>query len=336
MKDEAQPQWGGPAVSTPARRYLSVRRTTTHDSMRPDGLLGPVVVTGRGRDLFTGIGDAIEVVGTGRLDAVVEPLPTRAISRIALEPPHEGVEDLVGVPASAGFRQAVDDAMPGERTSGSVRFQLLDDLPTALLVSGYALMAGGARVTKRGPVLQFPDMCAGWVSGGTLLTGMNAEGVPRQHGGPEAPSLERDGDALGWHEVDPLPPHGMRRRRRIDVWEEEGQGWVEGFFRDSHMDAAGTETIVHEYTVRASVDLSTMQFASCSADVGALPYPECPNAAASAGRLVGAPAVGLRRWVRDTFVGTSTCTHLNDTLRALEDTEALFGALRQRVGAQPA
>jgi Protein of unknown function (DUF2889) len=128
----------------------------------------------------------------------------------------------------------------------------------------------------------------------------------------------------------------MRRRRRIDVWEEEGHGLVEGFFRDSHMDAAGTETIVHEYTVHASVDLSTMQFASCSADVGALPYPECPNAVASAGRLVGVAAVGLRRWVRDTFVGTSTCTHLNDTLRALEDTEALFGALRRRVGAQPA
>jgi hypothetical protein len=321
--------WGHPAVSTPARRVSSVRRTTTHDSTRPDGLLGPTVVVGRGRDLYTDVDGTGEVVGAARLDATVEALPSRAVSRIALDPLHEGVEALIGVAASAGFRQAVDGAMPGERESGSVRFQLLDDLPTALLVSGYAIMSGGARVERRGPVLQFPDMCAGWVTGGTLLSGMSGEGLPPRHVGPEAPPVERLDDGLAWHDTDPMPPHGMRRRRRIDVWEEGGLGMVEGFFRDSHMDATGVETIVHEYTVRASVDLSTMRFESCVADVGALPYQECPNAAASAGRLI-APADGLRRWVRETFVGTSTCTHLNDTLRSLEDVGALFESLGQQ------
>ena len=309
-----------------------MRRTTTHDSSRPEDLLGPVVVVGRGRDLFTDAGGAGVVVGAARLDAVVEALPGRAISRIALDPPHIGAEALIGVAVSAGFRQAVDEAMPGERQSGSVRFQLLDDLPTALLVSGYAIMAGGATVTRRGPVLQFPDMCAGWVTGGTLLSGMSGEGLPPRHIGPQAPSVEPVDDALGWHELDPMPPHGMRRRRRIDVWHEGGLGMVEGFFRDSHMDASGVETIVHEYTVRASVDLSTYRFESCVADVGALPYSECPGAAASAGRLVGAPADGLRRWVRDTFVGTSTCTHLNDTLRALEDVGMLLSSLAEQGG----
>ena len=45
---------------------------------------------------------------------------------------------------------------------------------------------------------------------------------------------------------------------------------------------------------------------------------------AGASRLVGTPVSGLRRHVRDTFLGTSTCTHLNDTLRSLEDIPALL------------
>jgi len=34
--------------------------------------------------------------------------------------------------------------------------------------------------------------------------------------------------------------------------------------------------------------------------------------------------MSLRRHIRDTFLGTSTCTHLNDTLRSLEDIPALL------------
>jgi hypothetical protein len=54
-----------------------------------------------------------------------------------------------------------------------------------------------------------------------------------------------------------------------------------------------------------------------------LPWVDCP-AALSASRLAGLPESGLRRHVRDTFLGTSTCTHLNDTLRSLEDIPALL------------
>ena len=38
----------------------------------------------------------------------------------------------------------------------------------------------------------------------------------------------------------------------------------------------------------------------------------------------GRPMRGLRRHVRDSFLGTSTCTHLNDTLRSPEDIPALL------------
>jgi hypothetical protein len=58
-----------------------------------------------------------------------------------------------------------------------------------------------------------------------------------------------------------------------------------------------------------------------------LPWFECPQAAASAARLTGRPLAGLRPAVRAEFLGPTTCTHLNDTLRALEDVAALINAL---------
>ena len=55
-----------------------------------------------------------------------------------------------------------------------------------------------------------------------------------------------------------------------------------------------------------------------------LPWQECPSAAASGSRLVGADIRELRSLVRDGFAGTSTCTHLDDALRSLEDVAALL------------
>jgi hypothetical protein len=39
--------------------------------------------------------------------------------------------------------------------------------------------------------------------------------------------------------------------------------------------------------------------------------------------VIGSTTVGLRARTRTEFVGASTCTHLNDVLRALEDVEHL-------------
>jgi Protein of unknown function (DUF2889) len=246
---------------------------------------------------------------------------------IHTDPPEPALENVVGVAASSGFRQAVEAAVPNGRTAHSLRFQLLDDVPTALLVSGYAMGAGGATVHPGGPRIQHPDLCAGWATGGTILVEMEDTGFPPVVTGPEAPSLDRADDPLAWHPCPPLPPHGMRRRRRLDVSLVDDQILVDCFFRDSHMSPEGLETVVHEYTVTATADPVTMRFNSCEAAIGALPWVECPAAAASARRLEGAPAEGLRGWVRDTFVGPTTCTHLNDTLRSLEDLPELARAL---------
>ena len=55
-----------------------------------------------------------------------------------------------------------------------------------------------------------------------------------------------------------------------------------------------------------------------------LPYGECPGALGSAGQVVGWSLDQLRRAVHRELVGTSSCTHLNDTLRSLADLDVLL------------
>lgn len=196
-------------------------------------------------------------------------------------------------------------------------------------------------------------MCSGWVSDGVMVSGL-AAGIPPYFEGPAVADIagpegtgdsDGDGDSAGWHAHHPLPPGGMRRRRRIDVWlDTEADGTrvarVESFFRDSYFPAssdaapdgpgpASAERVIHEYSVRAVVATATESFRSCEAEWGALPWPECPGATASAGRLAGTPVAGLRRRVREEFLGVGTCTHLNDTLRALADVGPLIAILRE-------
>ena len=218
---------------------------------------------------------------------------------------------------------------------GSLGYLLLDEVPAATLVSGYAIAAaadrgafdmGKIRITGSQPRLQVPDLCAGFQVGGTMEANLDDSGRPPVLTGPEALSVETADDDLGWHRFDPLPPDAMRRRRRIDVFVDDLVR-IDVFFRDSHMPDGGVEHAVHEYTVTASVDPHSMEVVACEATPRVLPWVECPQAAASAGRLAGMPVKGLRPEVRARFVGPSTCTHLNDVLRGLEDVEWLFAEL---------
>jgi hypothetical protein len=158
----------------------------------------------------------------------------------------------------------------------------------------------------------------------------------REHGqnptplGPPAPDIPRADDPDGWHAIAPLPATGMRRIRRIDVIPPAAPAdphHVDVFFRDSHADADGAETVVHEYCVSAAIDERTRTVVEIEATADVLPWTECPAAVGSASRLVGHTLADLRPWVRETFVGTTTCTHLNDVLRGLSDVGALLDEL---------
>jgi Protein of unknown function (DUF2889) len=148
--------------------------------------------------------------------------------------------------------------------------------------------------------------------------------------GPPAPVLESIDDPLAWHPMEPLPPHGMRRRRRLDVTAPEGTDGrygIDAHFRDSHVDESGIESVVHEYSVFATVDREGVRVDDIGARAQVLPWMECPGALASADRLSGMAVADLRNHVRREFKGTTTCTHLNDTLRSLGDVGVLVGEL---------
>ena len=280
----------------------------------------------RGRDLLTRP-DGTAVVLAEASVVIVAPFRDGLLHAIAVEPAVPGIETLVGRSAYAGFRRAVDELLPGERASGSVRHQLLDDLSTALMLSGRVLRAEGIGFGDRPAGHKPPvDLCAGWIADGVAVAAYSDLGPPL-FPAPDAPAVAPDDDPLGWHAHDALPPHSTRRRRRLDVWPEGDVVKLDSFFRDSHVDRDGRETVVHEYTVRGTVDASTFEVLSCDAAWGELPFPECPAAVASTSRIVGEPVDGLRRKVLKTMVGPSTCTHLNDQLRSLEDVAPLARAL---------
>ena len=256
----------------------------------------------------------------------------RRITHLDTEPGEPALAELVGSPVAAGYRSAMRAAVPHLMEHGAVLHQLLDDIPNVLLVSGYALSVGLSdaellAIRPESGSAARRDICAGWRSGGSLVESVLEAGRLPRLLGPEAPELRSADDPLAWHDFAPLPPTSTRRSRRIDAWRAGDVIAVDAYFRDTHCDAEGFEEVVHEYAVRTTVDPSTLTFVSVEADTGALPYVECPAALASAERLTGQPTAGLRSAVQREFKGPSTCTHLNDTLRALEDLPALIAAL---------
>jgi Protein of unknown function (DUF2889) len=224
----------------------------------------------------------------------------------------------------SGFRAAADKAAPQLRADRDLRYTLLDDVPVATLISGHALSASGVlgEYTKSG-YLPVADQCAGFATGGLLMTSFEA-GDPVVVTGPEAPDLDRD-DPWAWHAMSPLPVHAMRRRRRIDVYDDRpGQVGIDAMFRDSYVRTDGVETIIHEYTLAAVVDVNTGVIIESRATPRVLPWQECPGAVASAERVTGMTLAELHFRVRQELCGTSTCTHLNDLLRSVADAAALI------------
>jgi hypothetical protein len=317
-----------PTTGNPARRPGSARRTTSIDMTRDDGTIDPVHLEGRARDIRTAADGTVRVLGEAGLSATIE-LVARVVRHVEVTPPVEAVSHLSGAPAMSGFRAAADKAAPELRAERDLRYTLLDDVPVATLISGHALSASGAlgEYTRSG-YLPVADQCAGFATGGLLMSSFE-DGDPVVVTGPEAPDLDHDDDRLAWHRMTPLPSHGMRRRRRVDVYEDgAGRIGIDAMFRDTYVRTDGVETIIHEYTLAAAVDADTGVIVESHATPRVLPWQECPGAVASAERIVGMTLRELHFRVRKELFGTTTCTHLNDLLRSVADAETLIARVR--------
>ncbi|EUA23093.1 hypothetical protein I553_5084 [Mycobacterium xenopi 4042] len=266
-----------PTTHTPARRPGSVRRTTSIDITRDEGALDPVYLTGHGRDLLTARNGCTRVLVQARFDATIGMI-SRVVQRLETTPAVNGISRLAGAPAMSGFRAAVDRAAPQLRQRRELIYTLLDDVPVATLISGHALSASGVLgLTAKSGYLPVADQCAGFVTGGLLMSSFKA-GDPAVVTGPIAPELESANDPDAWHSMVPLPIHGMRRRRRLDVALNEGAPTanIDAMFRDTYVRGDGHETIIHEYTLTAKFDVNSGIIVQSEAVPRVLPWQECP------------------------------------------------------------
>ncbi len=331
------PERAGPAHplgGSPPRRVGSARRTTNIDTSRPNGPKENSIVDARARDLVTDPFGDTACRFEQNLRAQIA--PNRELIAIESDPFEPRLVELLGSYVGPGFRARMSELLPDHVAHQTLLHALLDDLPGATLVSGYAVQ----RSRSLGPSSDEPatrayerhvhaseDMCAGWARDATIMVTFRKEGLSPVAMGPEAPLLEREGDALSWHAMAELPCEATRRRRRLDLVPSDDTGaWTfDSHFRDSYRDAKGTESIIHEYVVVGSLDREVSHIEELRTEARVLPWVECPAAVGSSTRMVAKPLARLRTDVRSEFVGTSTCTHLNDAFRFLSDLLPLHG-----------
>jgi hypothetical protein len=324
-----------PVRTTPPRAPGSVRRTSSLDSSRPEGAGGPLVIDARARDLVTGPdGETVTAVDEIAIGLTLDDA-TREILEVRSAPPQPALSRLVGTHVVGGFRRTLGELLPDERAGRTLAHLLLDDLPGAVLVSGYALLRAGT--VGRAPagadsganhMIHMADLCAGWAADGSMMDSIRATGVIPTPYGPPAPTIEATDDELSWHAMAPLGPPATRRRRRLDRGPGDGAGRhaIDVHFRDTYCgdESDGGESVVHEYTATGTVDAPSRRLLALAPRAQVLPWLECPGALASASRLVGATLADVAGIVRRDLIGVGSCTHLNDTLRSLADLDALL------------
>jgi hypothetical protein len=312
-----------PELTTPARPANSIRRTSHIDIFfEPNSLR----LAGGARDLRT-IDGTSTVLGTASTAVVLD--AQRRVAELSTTPADPRTDALVGIPAGSGFRLALENALPDQRLAATPLYLLLDDLPVATIISGYAMLYNDEMpdLSRAGETQNVKgDICSGWRSDGTMMVALRTSGAIPIPLGPSAPELMPSDDPMAWHDLPPLAPGAMRRRRLVQV--SVGDPLVVfAMFRDTHTDLQGEETVLHEYSLNATLDPTTLVLSNCAATPQVLPWTECPAAADSATRLNGHNVAELRELVRKEFRGIATCTHLNDLLRSLGDLAVLAPAV---------
>ncbi|MBX6388133.1 MAG: DUF2889 domain-containing protein [Frankia sp.] len=324
----------GPVDATPSRRPGSVRRTTSIDMTWNAGFGSTLRLAGRGRDLLTPPAGDPEVLVEQSMDVTVS--PERRILGLRLDDRWDdsgrSLDQMVGRRAMSGFRAALADLASEVIDSHEPVALLVDDIPGATLISGFAFsrwapmvpLLEGARAS--GALRRMEGICTGFMPGSS---GLAPDGTSRwTHRTRAVRLLTDDPDPWAWHRLPPEPAEAsMRRIRRIDVWVADGAAQVDAMFQDSATTPDGGRDAVHEYSLTATADAVTGELTSVAPVPRVLPYAECPLAVRQVDRLLGVRLDDLRSVVLDRLSGVAGCTHLNDALRALADVPYLLARL---------
>jgi hypothetical protein len=344
---EAKPSYPdvlpGPLLhSAPERRVGWVRRTSNLDTTRAgedSPMRAAADIRGSARDLLT-TADGALMIGEASLGIT---LAQGLIATVDQSPTQPSCASLVGLRTGFGFRSQVRELLV--ETTGTLLGLLVDDLSGASAASGYLsirerLLTGESAMPAMPvlpPEMGLParmatnvDVCAGWRAGGVPT-------IRRQTGGempvevpPMAPSLASE-DPMAWHAMAPLAVGLTRRLRRLDLGRDGDHLAVDAMFRDSSVEPDGSERVVHEYALTATLDPDTLTILAIEAEPRSLPFPtDCPFAAASTPLLRGQTVHELRRTVPKLLPAAESCTHLNDMLRSLADVAWLVGQLGPR------
>jgi hypothetical protein len=318
-----------PLPKVPPRRAGALRRTMSIDIGPRRGFSSSLAMTGAARDIRTGPGgdDDVSVLAEASVTAGFD--MARRLVSLSTTPTAIWSKDLIGARAGGGFRRHLAGVVPAGE-AGSLLRQVLDDMPAAALISGYAWLRL-ARREGHDPATLVPsdvlgrmtDLCSGWRAGGVAVASIETHhGMPIQDC-PPAP-VDDGTDPLAWHAVGPLDRDWMRRRRCLDVLVDAGGFSIWAMFRDTVGEEDGAEAVLHEYAVTASGTGGVL--GAIAAEPRVLPFPECPAAALAVGDLVGVDLAALSRSVPDLLTGIRSCTHLNDLLRALGGVADLVSA----------
>jgi hypothetical protein len=318
-----------PCAATPRLDGVALRRTTSIEMLRPEGLDGRSVVVGRARDLVVGDRTAPRSV-TASLELETPSLSDASIRSVHAAPWHPALASLVGSGASAGFRARLPEVLRDEPT-GSLLWRLCTEVPNLYVIGGFPSQHEGVPLgPKIGHMQMMAGVCAGWRVGGTMLAGIERDGVVPAVAGPAAPPVNRDDEPLGWHDEPEMPIYAVRRRRRLDL--HTGGASAQVWFRDTYRPPTGPEMVIHEYTLDLVLGGDPVAMTAVEVTAHVLPWGECPTAMASPQRLVGEPLATIAVRGRRELHGETTCTHLNACVGSIADLDALRSLLSTTFG----
>ncbi|MFC0206126.1 DUF2889 domain-containing protein [Novosphingobium soli] len=320
------------ANPAPVRVAGSVRRTSSIDVSWPDGVEGQRLFVGAARDLWTPAAGAEGLtLAQGRFEARMT--EDKTITAIAADPAPAGIEQLVGARAGGHLRMLLREALPDLVARADPLYLVLDDLSGTALVSAFAWSQWypdwAERLRQRlgeeqhaALMAQRVNVCWGLQEGNS---GVRPGGVPEDVASADAGDVRNPSDPQGWHALSDHAGAGFRRVRRIDVTCDAAAGVIriDSAFQDSAAKVDGGRVAIHEYLLRATADIATLEVLSIVPEARILPFSECPGAVANTQRLVGRKLGAIREEVLAQLRGPEGCTHLNDALRALADVPAL-------------